>query len=135
MTKNAGTILIIDDDHDVLLAAHVLLTQHHYEVHTEKKPRRIPALLRERTYDVILLDMNFTRDAISGGEGIYWLQVIRAVDPETMVVFITAYGDVKMAVRAMKAGATDFILKPWRNEQLLDIIAGAISQRQAEPTL
>ena len=79
--------------------------------------------------------MNFTRDAISGGEGIYWLQVIRAVDPETMVVFITAYGDVKMAVRAMKAGATDFILKPWRNEQLLDIIAGAISQRQAEPTL
>ena len=76
MTQNAGTILIVDDDHDVLLAARLLLKQHHYQVHTEKEPRRLPALLRERAYDVILLDMNFTEDASSGGEGFYWLQEI-----------------------------------------------------------
>ncbi len=135
MTQKAGTILIVDDDRDVLLAARLLLKQHHYQVHTEKEPRRLPALLREQTYDVILLDMNFTQDASSGGEGFYWLQVIRALDPEAEVVLITAYGDVEMAVRAMKAGAADFVLKPWHNEKLLASLAAAVTRRRSEPAL
>ena len=135
MTKNAGTVLIVDDDHDVLLAAHLLLKQHHYQVHTEKEPRRLPALLRERTYDVILLDMNFNHDASSGSEGFYWLQEIRALDPEAEVVLITAYGDVEMAVRAMKAGAANFVLKPWHNEKLLATLAAAVSRRRSAPAL
>ncbi len=135
MTQNAGTILIVDDDHDVLLAARLLLKQHHYQVHTEKEPRRLPALLRERAYDVILLDMNFTQDASSGGEGFYWLQEIRTLDPEAMVVLITAYGDVEMAVRAIKAGATDFVLKPWHNEKFLATLGAAVTRRRSAPAL
>ena len=131
MTQNAGTILIVDDDHDVLLAARLLLKQHHYQVRTEKEPRRLPALLQERTYDVILLDMNFTQGASSGGEGFYWLQVIRALDPEAEVVLITAYGEVEMAVRAMKAGADDFVLKPWHNEKLLATLSAAVTRRRS----
>ena len=135
MIQNAGTVLIVDDDHDVLLAARLLLKQHHYQVHTEKEPRRLPALLRERTYDVILLDMNFTQDASSGSEGFYWLQEIRALDPEAEVVLITAYGDMEMAVRAMKAGAANFVLKPWHNEKLLATLAAAVSRRRSAPAL
>ena len=133
MTQNAGTILIVDDDHDVLLAARLLLKQHNYQVYTEEQPRRLPALLRERTYDVILLDMNFTEEASGGGEGFYWLQIIRALDPEAKVVFITAYGDVEMAVRAMRTGASNFVLKPWHNEELLDILANAVARRRSAP--
>ncbi len=131
MTQNAEKILIVDDDDDVLLAARLLLQQHNYEVHCEKDPRRIPARLRAASWDVILLDMNFTQDASSGREGFYWLQEIRALDPEAVVVLTTAYGDVEMAVRAIKAGATDFVLKPWNNEKLLATLSAAVSLRQA----
>ena len=131
MTQNAEKILIVDDDDDVLLAARLLLKQNNYEVHCEKDPRRIPARLRAAPWDVILLDMNFTQDASSGREGFYWLQEIRALDPEAVVVLTTAYGDVEMAVRAIKAGATDFVLKPWNNEKLLATLSAAVSLRQA----
>ena len=131
MTQNAGTILIVDDDEDVLLAARLLLKQHNYQVHTERDPRQIPARLKTETCDLILLDMNFTQDASSGREGFYWLQEIRALDPEAVVVLTTAYGDVEMAVRAIKAGATDFVLKPWHNEKLLATLSAGLSLRQA----
>ena len=131
MAQNAEKILIVDDDEDVLLAARLLLKQNNYQVHCEKDPRRIPARLRAAPWDVILLDMNFTQDASSGREGFYWLQEIRALDPEAVVVLTTAYGDVEMAVRAIKAGATDFVLKPWNNEKLLATLSAAVSLRQA----
>ena len=128
--KSIGKILVIDDDDDVLTAAQLLLKQHAASVHTERNPLRIPALLNDENYDVILLDMNFTRDMSTGSEGFYWLDKILAIDPLAVVVLITAYGDVEMAVRAMKAGAIDFVVKPWQNEKLIATLSAATAIRQ-----
>ena len=127
----SSRILVVDDDSDVLLAARMLLKQHGYQVRTEEDPHRIPSRLREESFDVVLLDMNFTRDASSGREGFYWLEEILNIAPRAVVVLITAYGDVEMAVRAIKAGATDFVLKPWQNEKLLATLASALSLSQS----
>ncbi len=127
----AGHILVVDDDQDVLLAARMLLKQHDYHIQTEQDPHHIPQHLRENTYDAVLLDMNFTRDASSGREGFYWLEEIRRLDPDAVVVLATAYGDVEMAVRAIKNGASDFVLKPWQNEKLLATLAAAVELRRS----
>jgi two-component system, NtrC family, response regulator HydG len=129
MTPETGKILVVDDNEDLLLAARLFLKQHFLLVHTEQDPEKIPALLRNETYDVILLDMNFTLDATSGNEGFKWLERILQMDPSAVVILITAYGDVETAVRAVKAGATDFVLKPWQNEKLLATINSALSLR------
>ena len=113
MTKKTGNILIVDDNEDLLLAARLFLKQHLSMVHTEQDPEKIPTLLKNENYDVILLDMNFTMDATSGVEGFLWLEKILQIDPSAVVILITAYGDVEIAVRAVKAGATDFVLRPW----------------------
>ncbi len=97
----------------------------------EKDPRLLPDLLPGSSYDVILLDMNFDRDATGGGEGLEWLGRILELDPDAVVVMITAYGDVELAVRAIKAGATDFVLKPWQNEKLLATLSAAASLRRS----
>ena len=88
-------------------------------------PANIPGLLKNESFDVILLDMNFTRDVTSGQEGMYWLAKILAADPEAAVIMITAFGDVNLAVNAIRQGATDFVLKPWQNEKLLATISAA----------
>ena len=129
--KTFGKILIIDDDEDVLLAAKFLLKKHAHEVIIEKNPKKIPFLLNHDTYDVILLDMNFSKDITSGKEGFYWLGQILEKDPKAVVILITAFGDVEMAVKALKEGATDFVLKPWQNEKLLATISSAIKLRQS----
>lgn len=131
MPDKHGKILVIDDDEDILLAARLFLKQHFELVHTEKSPNNIPTLLQNENYDVILLDMNFARDMTSGKEGFFWLNKILAIDPSAVVILITAYGDVEMAVKAIKAGATEFILKPWQNEKLLATISAAINLRQS----
>lgn len=135
MQSTDGKILIVDDDEDVLHAARFFLKQHLAAVHTEKNPQMIPALLDHENYDVILLDMNFTQDVTSGKEGFYWLKRILEIDPRAVVVMITAYGDVEMAVRAIKEGATDFVLKPWQNEKLLATISSARNLRQSRMEL
>lgn len=126
-SKKAGRILVVDDDRDVLHAAKLYLKQHFGRVDTEENPTVIPALLSENAYEVILLDMNFTQDVSSGKEGFKWLKKIREIDPATAVVLITAYGNVDKAVKAVKLGATDFVLKPWNNEKLLGTINAALS--------
>lgn len=131
MTMKRGRILVVDDDRDVLLAARLFLKQHVEMVRTEENPSRIPDLLVQERWDVILLDMNFEKDASSGREGFFWLGRIREIDPLAVVVFVTAYGDVEMAVRAVKEGATDFVLKPWRNEKLLATVSAALSLRDS----
>ncbi len=131
MNGKTGKILIIDDNEDILSAARILLKQHMALVKTEKSPERIPALLKEESYDVILLDMNFAKGATSGQEGFEWLSRIQSIDPSAVVILITAYGDVGMAVRAIKEGATDFILKPWQNEKLLATLSAALSLRES----
>ena len=118
-------VLIVDDDEDVLLAAKMFLKKHIKEVIIESNPKKIPFLLNQAVYDVILLDMNFTEDTTSGKEGFYWLEKILTQQPKAVVVMITAFGDVEMAVKALKIGATDFVLKPWQNEKLLATILSA----------
>ncbi|HET6540681.1 MAG TPA: sigma-54 dependent transcriptional regulator [Chryseolinea sp.] len=122
---------MIDDDEDVLLAAKMLLKKQSHHVIIEKNPKKIPFLLNNDTYDVILLDMNFSKDITSGKEGFFWLDEIIKHDPTSVVILITAFGDVEMAVRALKQGATDFILKPWQNEKLIATIATAIKLKQS----
>ena len=130
MDQKHGKILIVDDNEDLLKAARMHLKRHFAQVDTEKNPEAIPALMANEDYDIILLDMNFTKDVSSGSEGYYWLEKILELDPSAVVVLITAYGDVQMAVRAIKAGATDFVLKPWENEKLLATIYSAMRLRE-----
>ncbi len=131
MNKKTGKILIIDDDEDILQAARLLLKQHVSHVHIEKKPEVLTSLLKNEAYDVIFLDMNFAKGATSGQEGFYWLDKIHESDPNVVVVLITAFGDVDMAVRAIKEGATDFILKPWQNERLIATLTTALNLRKS----
>lgn len=134
MTMNEqkhGKILIVDDNEDLLKAAKIFLKRHFAQVDIEKNPESIPALMANEDYDVILLDMNFTKDVSSGSEGYYWLQKILDIDPSSVVVLITAYGDVQMAVKAIKAGATDFVLKPWENEKLLATLLSSMRLRES----
>lgn len=129
--NEGGKVLMIDDDEDVLLAAKMLLKKFNYQVIIEKNPNKIPFLLNNDTYDVILLDMNFSKDTTSGKEGFQWLAQIKERDPQAVVILITAFGDVEMAVRALKEGATDFILKPWQNEKLIATISTAIKLKKS----
>lgn len=129
--KKYGKVLVVDDDEDVLLAARLFLKKHFTLVTTEKEPKAIPTQLRNESYDVILLDMNFAKGASSGTEGFHWLNKILEIDSSAVVVLITAYGDVQLAVRAIKEGATDFVLKPWQNEKLLATLSAAMNLRQS----
>ncbi len=129
--KELGKILIIDDDEDVLIAAKLLLKKHAKEVIIEKNPKKIPFLMNNGSYDVILLDMNFSKDTTSGKEGFFWLEQILELDPQAVVIMITAFGGVEMAVQALKQGATDFVLKPWQNEKLIATLSAAIKLKQS----
>src|SRR6478609_4461330 len=131
MEQTQGKILIVDDNEDLLKAAKMHLKRHFKQVDIEKNPEAIPDLLNNEDYDIILLDMNFTKDVSSGSEGYYWLEKILQIDPSAVVVLITAYGDVQMAVKAIKAGATDFVLKPWENEKLLATLFSAMRLRES----
>ncbi|MEQ9592940.1 MAG: sigma-54 dependent transcriptional regulator [Cyclobacteriaceae bacterium] len=122
---------MIDDDEDVLLAGKMLLKKYNHTVIIDKNPNKIPFLLNNDSYDVILLDMNFSKDTTSGKEGFEWLRQIKEKDPDAVVIMITAFGDVEMAVRALKEGATDFILKPWQNEKLIATISTAIKLKKS----
>lgn len=130
--KHSGSILIVDDNPDILIAARLLLKQHYQSVKTTDNPFDIAGIINEQRkleqpVDVILLDMNFTQDSISGKEGFYWLKKIIEQDANIVVLLMTAYGDIQLAVDAIKAGASDFIAKPWQNEQLLGAVAAAFS--------
>ncbi|NJL14252.1 MAG: sigma-54-dependent Fis family transcriptional regulator [Microscillaceae bacterium] len=120
-----GKVLIVDDDEDILLAAKMLLKRYAQKVVIEKDPRKIPFLMNQEAYDVILLDMNFSEDTTSGKEGIFWLKEIMQREPQAVVVMITAFGDVETAVETLKQGATDFVLKPWQNEKLIATLSAA----------
>ena len=135
MDKLEAKVLIIDDDRDVLMAARLFLKQHFAIVHTEENPENIPDLIRNETYDVILLDMNFSRDATSGKEGFMWLNKILEIDPTTVVILITGYGDIELAVQGIKEGATNFLLKPWDNKKLVATITTSLQLRKSKVEL
>jgi len=123
--------LIVDDDVDVLKSAELFLKMHFADIRTESTPDRIPKLVKDNLYDVILLDMNFSPGATGGEEGFKLLQETLKIYPDAVVVLISAYGDVDMAVQAIKAGAFDFVLKPWQNEKLLATINAALKLRDS----
>lgn len=133
--KQTATLLIVDDNADVLLAARLLLKQHYQTVLTLQDPFALEATLAAQSVDVVLLDMNFHRDAISGQEGFYWLKKIHAYDPSIAVILMTAYSDVQLAVDAIKCGATDFVAKPWQNDQLLTTVATACAHARDKKAL
>jgi DNA-binding NtrC family response regulator len=129
MAEKPGNILVIDDDPDVLTAAQLLLKRHYALVAADENPESIPDYLRKQSWDVILLDMNFAIGANSGIEGLQWLEKILAQQPTALVILMTAYGAVDTAVKAIKQGAIDFVLKPWHNERLLTTVASAMRLR------
>ncbi len=137
MPKTPAKILIVDDDADVLTAARVVLRQLYESVETESNPQRLHALLQQNRYDVILLDMNYAAGRLSGHEGLFWLNQIMARNPRQQVIMITAYGDIQLAVDAMKQGAADFIVKPWENEKLEGAVLAAyrraVEQQKNQP--
>lgn len=125
--KNAS-ILVVDDDTDVLTAVRLLLKIEAAEVVTEKNPENLRAILQKKTFDLILLDMNFSSSINTGNEGIYWLKKIREMGSRASLIMITAYGDIDLAVRSLKEGAADFVVKPWHNEKLLQTIKDALQK-------
>jgi DNA-binding NtrC family response regulator len=127
--KNAS-ILVIDDDTDVLTAVKLLLKPEAAEVVTEKNPENIRSILSRKNYDCILLDMNFTASIHTGNEGMYWLRKIREMRPDASVIMITAYGDIDLAVRSLKEGASDFVVKPWHNEKLIASIKEILRKKE-----
>ena len=129
MKNTKAHILIIDDDSDVLTSARLFLKQHFVNIIAEPHPRNVNQILSKQSIDVVLLDMNFTKGDNDGREGLYWLTQIKEISPDTQVILMTAYGDVALAVDAIKRGATDFVLKPWKNEKLLATLNTALQLR------
>lgn len=129
--EKEGKILIVDDNEDVLFALNLLLKPHMEKVKVSTQPSQITRFMKEFEPDVILLDMNFKQDAISGKEGFDCLEQILQTDKQAVVIFMTAYADTDKAVKAIKAGATDFISKPWEKEKILATLSTAIKLRQS----
>ncbi|HEV7781216.1 MAG TPA: sigma 54-interacting transcriptional regulator, partial [Chitinophagaceae bacterium] len=132
--KNAS-ILIVDDDPDVLTAVRLLLKTEAKEVITEKNPENLRSHLSKGNFDVILLDMNFTSSINTGNEGFYWLNEIRKLKADSSVIMITAYGDIDLAVRSLKEGASDFVVKPWHNEKLIATIKETLRRKGGKQVL
>ena len=129
--KNAS-ILAIDDDPDVLTAVRLLLKTEAADVVTEKNPENMRSILSKRAFDLILLDMNFNSSINTGNEGLFWLRKIKEFGSEAAVIMITAYGDIDLAVRSLKEGAADFVVKPWHNERLITTIKEALKRNDTK---
>jgi len=124
--KQQGSVLIVDDDEDILVAGKLLLKRNFTSVTTCNRPESIPTLMSEQQFDVIMLDMNFGPGESSGTQGFLWLEKILEIDPQAVVIMITAHSGVNIAVEAMKMGATDFIAKPWQNEKVVATLSSAV---------
>lgn len=125
MAKKFGNILIVDDNRGVLTALQLLLKPHFEQITALSSPVTLPSVLREGNWQVVLLDMNFTSGINTGNEGLYWLHEIKKLHPALPVVLFTAYADIDLAVRGIKEGATDFIVKPWDNQKLVETLLNA----------
>jgi two-component system, NtrC family, response regulator HydG len=123
-------ILVADDQGDILFAARLLLKRHFASVETLSDPRKLAELAREHAFDVLLLDMNFSPGEDEGSEGLSLLSEILAIDPQAVVVLVTAHSGVELAVQAMKNGAADFVTKPWENERLVATLLAASNLRR-----
>ena len=127
-----GTLLVVDDNRSILAALQLLMGNYFARVLTLPTPNRLATLLREEPIDVVLLDMNFTAGINTGNEGIYWLREIHRTRPDVKVVLFTAYADIDLAVRAMRDGAVDFVVKPWDNERLVAALRNAYNLARSQ---
>ena len=127
-----SNILILDDNKSVLTALEMLLQTEFDHVYALKNPNSLISTIQQNKIDVVLLDMNFKAGINSGNEGIYWLNQIKKYDPAISVIMITAYGDIELAVKAVKEGAFDFILKPWDNNKLISTIHASFKLRKSK---
>src|SRR5476651_2049488 len=130
MILKKATVLVVDDDPDVLTAVKLLLKTEVQEVITDKNPENLNWLLQKNQVDILLLDMNFNSAINTGNEGIYWLRKIKEWKPNVCVIMITAYGDIDLAVRSLKEGADDFVVKPWHNEKLTETIKELLDKKE-----
>jgi DNA-binding NtrC family response regulator len=128
LLKNAS-ILVVDDDTDVLTAVRLLLKTEVKEVLTEKNPENLRSILAKQSFDLIMLDMNFNSSINTGNEGLFWLKKIKEFKSDAAVIMITAYGDIDLAIRCLKEGAADFVVKPWHNEKLLTTVKEAVNKK------
>jgi class 3 adenylate cyclase len=138
MHDSQAKLLVIDDDEGILFTLNILFRKHFSEVVTCQAPQQITQLLSQQSYDVILLDMNYAMGDTSGAEGLHWLAQIKANAPHSQVVMMTAYADIDLAIRALKEGASDFVIKPWDNDKLIGTVLQARSEgllsRKKAPT-
>ena len=130
--SKSGTIIIVDDNKGVLTAVQILLKNYFSKVVTLSSPVTLATAIREETPEVVLLDMNFTSGINTGNEGLFWLHEIKKVRRELPVVLFTAYADIDLAIRGIKEGASDFIVKPWNNQKLVETLQAAASSAQQE---
>ncbi len=133
--KSRATILVVDDESDVLAAARLLLRQHFEKILTTTDPNDVPELMDSERIDVFLVDMNFAIGQNRGVEGLNCLEQIKDIDADAVVVLMTAFGDLNTAVQAMLEGASDFILKPWQNEKLVATLSVADELRRTRATV
>lgn len=127
-----GSILVVDDNKNVLSALRILLSNYFEQVHLIPSPTVLMTAVREQHPDVVLLDMNYSAGINSGNEGLFWLSEIKKFDPDLPVVLFTAYADIELAVKALKNGASDFVVKPWDNAKLLASLQSAVALRQSQ---
>ena len=132
MKKTNASILVIDDQEDILFASKMLLKKHFENIYTLNNPKNVVELLAQNTIDVVLLDMNYRIGFEDGREGLYLLREIKMLSPKTIVILMTAFGKVETAVEGLKAGAFDYILKPWENEKLLSVVKQAVDKSRKE---
>ncbi|WP_417887718.1 sigma-54-dependent transcriptional regulator [Zunongwangia sp.] len=132
--KNAN-ILVIDDDPDVLTALRIMLKSLAGTVVTEKNPNNIISIFEKQKFDVVVLDMNFNGVVNTGNEGIFWLNKIKQLDSKVDVILITAYADIDLAIRSLKQGASDFIVKPWKNQKMIESLKSVVEKKSVKPQL
>ncbi|MEM6359921.1 MAG: sigma-54 dependent transcriptional regulator [Bacteroidota bacterium] len=132
MSKKKGNVLIIDDDEDVLITAKMILRNQFEQVQVESSPKQLEKIIKSKSPDIIILDMNFKTGATNGNEGLFWLRKIKELDPEVQVIMNTAYGDIQLAVECMKDGAIDFLVKPWEKEKLLSTVRNVFDLKESK---
>ena len=132
MKKTTAAILVIDDQEDILFASKMLLKKHFEDIYTLSNPKNVVELLAKNTIDVVLLDMNYRIGFEDGKEGLYLLKEIKTLSPKTVVILMTAFGKVETAVEGLKSGAFDYILKPWENQKLLEVVKQGVEKSRKE---
>ena len=132
MNRKKGNILVVDDNEEILWSLNQLLKKEFNKVYRLKGPNQILSLLQKYQVDVVLLDMNFTAGLNTGNEGFYWFNEIKKLEPNIVIIFMTAYGDIDIAVRAMKEGADDFVTKPWDSDKLINSLHNFVKLSQAK---